>query len=85
MREAQLEPTSQKAAVTEAGGAFPLMAMRLLAEDLIKHGQWVLTSAEPLRKLGWWEALATIDRAEFLKQIEPLNQNLKLLREIFES
>jgi hypothetical protein len=42
LREAQNDPASQKAALTEAGGAFPLMAMRLREEDPLKFGRWAL-------------------------------------------
>src|SRR5260370_31904437 len=81
IREAQLEPVSQRAALIEAGGAFPLMAMRLRAEDENKLGSWALTPAETLGNPRWWEQLADMDRDEFLKEVEPLNQNLRLLRE----
>jgi hypothetical protein len=75
LREAELEPGCQKAAVIEAGGVFPLMAMRLRAEDPVKLASWALTPAESFDNSRWWDQLASMDRDKFLKEVEPLNQS----------
>jgi hypothetical protein len=84
LREAQNDPASQKAAVTEAGGAFPLMAMRLREEDPRKFGSWALV-AEHLDNTQWWGKLANMKQDEFLQEVRALSQNLALLRDIFKS